>query len=363
MKKLSIIIFACILLLFTNSKANDEDNVYNMDFNYYFYIEIRDNDRPGKWSLYTGIDSACEDIINDLRNIKFIKSNGRIIDYRDYKRYIRIGLPYLEELVITDTGICYFTDYLGEKWANPKLQNIVACAKNTDDCKEFFDTLHLKYKLQSRIFDNEDINTKITRAEFVSLMAYYSELLVDYNGDVNYESDPFYDCHDFGLHGGDIWKYYDKNIIKGKAVINDEKCYFGAKEAITNEEEYTLLSRFLKSFNDIIEWDEELYSYTLPKDFDKVSDWAQDDIKYLLKRNLIDLSENKYLNPSECVTYAKAIESSDRIYQYLSRIINQDMFVNGTVNEYEEYGIYNWHNYEYEYTYKKVPILKIFDKN
>lgn len=361
MIKIRAIFISLLLIMYTLSvSANADYSMLDLGFTLFVYdmadIEIVDNDNVCKWSIY---GAAAREILDDLQSsFEFNPSSGLIVDNRGYSKYMSIFVGTGTKFVITDTGICYLTDY-DERNRNPRLQIVLSEISDNERLEKYFDEVIEKYNLKNVIFDNEDINTSITRGEYASVVSYFLKKLIGLGrGMIAYESPLFDDeCNNHYL---DAELCYQNGILKGLYYLDGYySMHMGLKERIDHEQQYVVLSRFLKFFTDNIEWDEDLYDYTMPKDFDKVSDWAREDIKYLLERHLIEPDENGYLNPSECVTYKDSIQAVKRVYQYVSRVINQDMFVDGTVTAYEQYKIYNWYDYVDAYKFNKVPVLKV----
>lgn len=324
------------------------DIIYSDDINYLkYFIRFSESEK-------------VQQVIDDLNSLEFVPCNGFITENRNYSKYIRIHLLTDTEFVITDTGFCYLTDYYGDRGRNANFQIIISRInnENIDKLNDIFKNFSEIYGLENIIFDNESIESNIKRSECCSVISYYLEKLAMPTERISYGSWPFADEISY-KHYNDINECYNLGILSGTGIQQpNDRIIVNDSEYITKEQMYVMLSRLTKYFINNMSADENLhYDYKLPGDIKDFSDWARDDILFLTEIGLTEPDKNNNLNPKSYVTVEEMKKTGDKVYKYIKRFIDRDMFVTGYAKEYgDKYQIYNW--YDYMNRDKGIPKLE-----
>lgn len=301
-----------------------------------------------------------DSIVDKLNGAQFEPHTGKIMEHRDYDKYISFSLGNYTssgQFVITDTGYCYITDLDGYRASFSSTQEIISKAANMDEITNLFDNYEEWF-----VSDNFDDNETLIRAEACALISNHLKRLTGPLRWIAYYSSPISDIEDvaFVNYYSDIMNCYNYGIIKGVGITGINKSIkINPADNITKEEFYIMLSRLIHHFTDVVEWDEKLISYDVPKDFDAVSEWAKNDIIYLLERGLVDVDSIGCINPAEQLTESEGVKMSLDVYNYLSKIINSDMFSNGDVTGYDNAC---WREYYSDVVYEDLKKIK-FDKD
>ncbi len=328
--------------------------IYNKE---YVHVTLREENGFGKW-IASGHEAVK--FLKDSEKFCFKPSYGNIIDYRNYDKYLNIDLAGLYYLVVTDSGICYLTSY-AEREKNPKLQIIISQIEDADELdrwREYMNSILDNYNFMDGVFDNSDLKLNVTRGEFVSAVGSYLNNLIgiDMGVHTSYGDWPFLD--DASKHVNDLMACDNIGIIKGIYRSDSGKVYMGMQESLDREQMYVMLSRLTKYFINNMSADENLhYDYKLPGDIKDFSDWARDDILFLTEIGLTEPDKNNNLNPKSYVTVEEMKKTGNKVYKYIKRFIDRDMFVTGYAKEYgDKYQIYNW--YDYMNRDKGIPKLE-----